>query len=161
MLFINFIAVFYHLEEEEGYLDPSNEIDHFCLHYIFLPRINRALEELRMGWNFHLLSTESNLSLYQMWISGAIADCFSTFTRVQDILDSEVNEFYGVDPCGSGCHLEDDNVEIAVPEISVPLMAKEMKRLKVNVDPPNQSSGYGTDLFIRTARFVAEQIEQR
>ena len=156
----NFISVFYHLEEE-GYLDPSNETDLFCLQYIFLPRINRALEEFRMGWNFHSLSTESNLSPYQMWISGAIADRFSTFTGVRDILDSEVDEFYGVDPCGSGCLLEDDNAEITVPEISVPLMAEEMERLKANVNPLDQSSGYGTDLFIRTAWFVAEQIEQR
>lgn len=114
-----------------------------------------------MGWNFHSLSTESNLSPYQMWISGAIADRFSTFIGVRDILDSEVDEFYGVDPCGSGCLLEDDSVEITVPEIDVPLMAEEMERLKENVNPLDQSSGYGTDLFIRTARFVAEQIEQR
>ena len=46
-----------------------------------------------------------------MWISGAIADRFATFTGVRDILDSEVDEFYGVDPCGSGCLLEDDNVK--------------------------------------------------
>lgn len=46
-----------------------------------------------------------------MSISGAIADRFATFNGVRDILDSEVNEFYGVDPCGSGSLLEDDNVK--------------------------------------------------
>ena len=56
-------------------------------------RINQALEQFQMGWNFHSLNTESNLSPYQMWISGAIADRFSTFTGVQDILDSEVDNF--------------------------------------------------------------------
>ena len=69
----NFISIFYYLEEE-GHLDPSNEVDLFCVQYVFLPRINRALEEFRIGGNFHSLSTETNLSPYQMWISGVIAD---------------------------------------------------------------------------------------
>ena len=56
-------------------------------------RINQALEQFQMGWNFHSLNTESNLSPYQMWISGAIADRFSTFAGVQDILDSEEDNF--------------------------------------------------------------------
>lgn len=60
-----------------------------------------------MGWNFLSLRTEGNLSPYQMWISGVIADRFSTYTGVRDILDSEVTEYYGVDPCGH-CPIEDD-----------------------------------------------------
>ena len=156
----NFISLFHHLEEE-GHLNPSNKTDLFCLHYVFLPRINRALEEFRMGWNFHSLRTESNLSPYQMWISGVIADRFSTFTGVRDILDSEVHEFYGVDPCGPGCPLDDDIVEVTVEEIDAPLAAEEMERLRGNVDPLAQSTDYGIDLFIRTACFVAELIVER
>ena len=73
-----------------------------------------------------------------MWICGVNADRFSTFTGVRDILGSEVNEFYGVDPCGSGCFLEGGNVEVTIPEINVPLMAEEMQRLKENVNPFDQ-----------------------
>ena len=36
-----FYDTFYSLEQE-GKLDPLNEIDLFCLHYIYLPRINSA-----------------------------------------------------------------------------------------------------------------------
>ena len=39
-----FISIFYHLEDQ-GNLDPCNDTDLFCLQYVFLPRINRALEE--------------------------------------------------------------------------------------------------------------------
>ena len=42
---------------------------------------------------------------------------FSTDTGVRDILDSEVNEYYGVDPCGH-CPIEDDTVEVTVSEVS-------------------------------------------
>lgn len=39
-----FISIFYHLEDQ-GNLDPCNDTDLFCLQYVFLPRINRALEK--------------------------------------------------------------------------------------------------------------------
>lgn len=90
MLCIKFHFRFYHLEEE-GHLDPSNETDLFCLHYVFMPRINWTLEEFRMGWNFHSIRTESNLPPYQMWISGVITNRLSTFTGVRDVLNSEVS----------------------------------------------------------------------
>ena len=150
-----FIAVSHHLEEE-GHLDPSNETDLFCLQYS-LPRLNRALEEFRMGWNFHSLRTGGNLSPYQMWISGVIADRFSTGTGVRDILDSEVNEYYGVDPCGH-CPIEDDPVEVTVSEVGSLLTAAEMESLRENVNPLALSSECGIDLFIRTACFVIEKI---
>ena len=31
--------------ETEGLLDPLNETDLFCLHYVYLPRINRSISE--------------------------------------------------------------------------------------------------------------------
>ena len=34
--------LFHHLEAT-GALDPTNELHLFCLHFIFVPRINRAL----------------------------------------------------------------------------------------------------------------------
>ena len=86
-----FISIFYH-QEDQGNLDPSNDTDLFCLQYVFLPRINRALEEFRLGWNFHSLRTEGNLSPYQMWISSVVLDRFASYTGVRDILDSEVTE---------------------------------------------------------------------
>ena len=127
----------------EGHLGPSNETDFYCLHHIFLPRINRKLDKLTMKWNFHSLRTKSNLSPYQIWTTDIIADRFSTFTGVQDILDSEVNEFYVVDPCDSGCPLDDDTVEVTDEEINVPLMAEEMERSRGNLNPLAPSSDYG------------------
>lgn len=69
-----------------------------------------------------------------MWISGVIVDRFFIFIGVRDIFDLEVDEFYGVDLCGSGCFFEDDSVEIIVLEIDVFLMVEEMERLKENVN---------------------------
>ena len=153
----SFISIFHELEDEEC-LDASNETDLFCLHHVFLPRINRALEELRLGWNFHSLRTESNLFPYQLWISGVIEDRFSTYAGVRDILDSEVTELYGVEVCGHECSLDDENIEVTVPEINIPLTSEELESLRGNVNPLATSSNYGKDLFVRSVRFVAERL---
>ena len=71
----------------------------------------------------HSLRTESNLSPYPLWISGVIEDRLSTYMGVRDIL--EVTELYGVEVCGHECSLDDDIVEVTVPEINIPLTSEE------------------------------------
>ena len=56
--------------EEEGKLDPLNEIDLFCLHFTYIPLINHALEEFTSSWNNHKISTENNLTPNQLFIQG-------------------------------------------------------------------------------------------
>ena len=72
-----FIDMFYELETE-GVLDPSNEVDIFCLQVVFLPRINKCLAEFQGGWNNHPLSTEGNMSPIQLCVSGLIASNHQT-----------------------------------------------------------------------------------
>ena len=63
-----YLTVFLVLERS-GALDVSNELHLACLHYVFLPRINRHLEKFCEGWNNHALSTEKNRSPNQLLIS--------------------------------------------------------------------------------------------
>ena len=44
----------------EGKLDPLNEVDLYCLHYIFLPQINKSLLEFQESWNNQSMSSEGN-----------------------------------------------------------------------------------------------------
>lgn len=48
--------------EEQGAPNSDNDADIFCLHYVFLPRINQSLKAFQDGWNNHKLSTENNFS---------------------------------------------------------------------------------------------------
>lgn len=66
-----FADMFRTLEEEER-LDPLNEIDIYCLHYVYIPRINFALKEFTESWNNHSLSSAHNLTPNQLFIQGAI-----------------------------------------------------------------------------------------
>lgn len=63
--------LFYGLEDV-GYLDPSSDIDMFCLHYVFIPRINQHLELWADGWIRHKLSSVRGNTPMQLYIRGLL-----------------------------------------------------------------------------------------
>ncbi len=67
---VMYYSLFYHMEDS-GILDVNNDLHLFCIHYVFLPRINKSLSTFVAGWNNHPLSSVSNLSPIQLWITGA------------------------------------------------------------------------------------------
>ena len=62
-------GLFYHLESV-GMLDPNNDLYLFCLHTVYIPRINRHLKSWREAWAKHPMRSEHNLSPERLWISG-------------------------------------------------------------------------------------------
>lgn len=44
----------------------------YCLHYIFLTRINKYINEFKETWNNHSLSSEGNMSPYQLFAEGLL-----------------------------------------------------------------------------------------
>ena len=56
--------------EDEGLLDPLDEIDLFSLHFIFIPRLNQQLETFRAAYCRHRLRTEHNRMALQLWTRG-------------------------------------------------------------------------------------------
>lgn len=66
-----FHQLFYHLEDC-GKLDPLSDIDVYCLHLVYLPRINEALLSFADGWNSHAMSSERCLTPLQLFSAGSI-----------------------------------------------------------------------------------------
>ena len=66
---ILFYNLFYFMENN-NILHVDNELHVFCLHYVFLKRINHSLCMFVNAWNNHPLSTEHNCTPVQLWISG-------------------------------------------------------------------------------------------
>ena len=60
----------FHYLEEINILDPECDVHLFCLHYVYLPRINRSLNSFKDAWNHHLLSSASQMCPSQLWMSG-------------------------------------------------------------------------------------------
>jgi len=99
--------------EDDGHLDCLNEVDLFCLHYAFLPRINQALDSFVESWNNHPLSTCRNLTPNQLFIQGAMqqnitptlpAPLNQSSTRVPTPVDSVAVPRSTFSPCDSLQH---------------------------------------------------------
>ena len=49
----------------------------YCLHHVFLPRINLVLKSFVESWNNHPVSTERNNTPNQLFIEGALQQASS------------------------------------------------------------------------------------
>ena len=58
--------------EDQGLLDADDELKLFCLHYVFIPRINRDLLEFSEAFNNTPMRTERNKTPVQLWNMGML-----------------------------------------------------------------------------------------
>ena len=56
--------------EDEGLLDPGNDIDIYCLHLTVSRLLPKATEEWMETWNHHKISTERNRTPIQLFELG-------------------------------------------------------------------------------------------
>lgn len=106
--------------EDNNLLDPTSELDLFCLHYTFLPRINAVLDIFQNTWNNHKIRTEKNKTPLQLFIMGM--QCVS---QIDHELSCEYFEhFDDVTAMGYGIDsevtvgTEDQEVNLTVPPTS-------------------------------------------
>ncbi|CAH3039554.1 unnamed protein product, partial [Pocillopora meandrina] len=76
-----FARTFSRLEDNE-LLDPLNELHLFALHYTFIPRINKCLQEFKSQWENHPLSSEGNLSPTQLYTARMLENEHSGYATV-------------------------------------------------------------------------------
>ena len=89
-----FSATFRDLEFE-GVLDAANDTDLFCLHYVYVPRVNKVLHDFVAAHNNHAISTEGSATPLQLFhayghlteLHGCLvhSDPYTTL-NVQDVL---------------------------------------------------------------------------
>ena len=60
--------------EHDHILYPDNDVDIFCLHEVFTPRINKSLTEFVSSWHNHPMSSERNMAPFQLFHVGIIDD---------------------------------------------------------------------------------------
>ncbi len=56
--------------EDAQLLNIDDDVHMFCLHTVFIPKINESLKCFKDAWNNHPMSSEHNLSPQQQWIRG-------------------------------------------------------------------------------------------
>ena len=73
-------------------LNPNDDIHLWCLHYTFLPLINRHLTNWKNAWIHHPLRTERNSTPMQLWIRG-----LHSIWGSESTIDREVFQVNGLD----------------------------------------------------------------
>ena len=134
-----FYQIFYFLEDANK-LDPTSDIDLYCLHTVYVPKINNALEMFSKGWNSHALTTEHSMTPSHMFTAGTLL-----FGRGL-VLPSSFS--------GENVDLETQTVE--VPRTNCPLDTQQVIMLKRLMDTSTISpdENYGITLYDLVRDFV-------
>ena len=150
-----FRNIFFYMEDN-NILDPLSELHLFCLHYVYLPRINRALTEFTEQWNHHPVSTEENQSPYQLWVSGMLASANSFCTAVRDVMDGteEPLQYYGVDENGPIVPSDDDDNIVQVPPLNIEFSQDQEQLIMDRIDSLSDDNNYGVNTFMRMVNLL-------
>ena len=146
-----YYRLFYHLENC-GMLDPLNEIHLFSVHYVFVPRINRSLQEFKDAWNSHKIRTASNKSPQQLFTAGMMILQHSQLTAL-DFFD-DVQDSYGIDNDGPEADPEDEDGTVSVPEVNINLSPADYRTLTSTIDPLAPSQDFGIDLYESVVQYI-------
>ena len=136
--------------EQQGILDPLNELHLASLHYVYRPRINRALEIFSEGWNNHGIRTARHCSPRQLFVKGVLR-LHSAGLTAFDFLD-QVEESYGIDGAQQRIYTEDEGV--AVPETRISIANSVLQQLQQKVDPLSDSDNHAIELYQRTLEII-------
>lgn len=145
----------FYFMEEQGLLDPLNEMHIFALHYTFIPRINHGLLLFQNGWNHHSIRTANHLSPYQLFVQGLLQLHASGLTAM-DLFDN-ADEFYGTDDHGEEV-IEDNTDIVTVFEERFTLQGEQLVQLRAVIDPLQESEDHGIDLYLSVLELITNMV---
>ena len=150
-----YYSMFYDMEDT-GCLDPFDDRDLFCLHYIFLPRIQCQLQQFVHSWNRHPLRTERNQSPITLWTNGIQEALHNPCdTSNSSILEGMAS--FGTDADGPPANPFDQGA-VNVPEINIDLSEDQLQVLRSQFDPLSSSDCYGLDHYIALRHAIHQLI---
>lgn len=128
-----------------GILNSANDMHLWCLHYIFLPRINAALEEFRQQWNNHGIRTESYFTPNQIFIRDSI--------RTRDIMyPTFQSRLLATATNGEASTFRINRV--IVPQSRFALNSAQMETFQRTFDPLTEDDASGAHIFADALHFL-------
>ena len=141
-----FRSEFYQLEAE-GVLDINNDLDIFCLHVVYLPKINKILKEFVAAHNNHRISTENNRTAEQLfWCNILAAEHF------QGVLPEHPNQ-----PALNELEAM-DLPYVQVPDPLVMIDTDVLNRLTNIVQNMSSNGSEATSIYKEVVRCVGEHL---
>lgn len=151
-----FYSLFYYLESI-NVLNIDNENDLFCLHYVFLPRINASLIEFTEAYNQHSIRTEHGWSPYRMWVNGMINTERRNSVAVSNFMNVANIQSFGIDP-NELYTSEGNNLPQHIPEVELQLPAGVQREdifisLRT-INPLTISQEFGIDIYLLVRQYI-------
>ena len=143
--------IFYYLESSEV-LDPLNDVDIFCLHIVYIPRINLSLEEFTRQHNNHGLRTEHHRSSLQLFYRPAFQD--PQFDLVQPFQASG----YGIDEGGPSPEVQDDYDRVVVDPVQVSFTDMQLQVLHRLIESIQEREDFGVTVYLRVRAMVTSWL---
>lgn len=141
-----FYAQLFNEMEKAGILDPLNDLHLYCLHRIYLPRINNSLEEFVSQMNNRPVSTENNNSPLQLWTGGMLQNVQS----LDPILSESELDDYGFDPEGL-VPVEDENYQVHLDPPAYAISDEQMLELP---DPLENDEYQGQLSYLKCLEYI-------
>ena len=146
---VRFQNIFYFMEDE-GWLDPLNEIHLYALHLIFLPLINISLHELVLDWNNHPMSSSRNLSPGQFWHLGLSEYQITHQENYEDLVNCEWDSF-GIDYEGP---MPSEENQVVVPEIITDFTENQQNDIEAEISRLNAENMDAIERYIHAVHFI-------
>ena len=133
--------------ERVGILNSLNNVHLYCLHYIFLPRIQKALDMYMSAWNHHPVSSEKNLSPIQLFTQGT-HKLLQNGKVAEDFFANVNVEEYGIEEFFNNLSNRRNRngtwVEVSPPDVTI---TNEIASNMAMIDPMADSAVMGVDLY--------------
>ena len=144
-----YYRLFYFMEQSD-ILNPLDEKHLFALHYVYIPRINRALLSFMNGWNHHPIRTAHNKSPHMLFSGGMLLLRHSQLTALDFFENVDVD--YGIDDDGP---LPEGESSVSIPECMYEINDATFTELQQTIDPLGPSDDYGMNLYEQTLQFLS------
>ena len=147
--------------EYHDLLEPTNKIHLFALHYIYLKRINFALQQFAEGWNSYGIRTVHGLSPNQLFTAGVLRLRQSNLTAFDSF--NMVDDNYGIDEDDSVAddidEVEGHNEGVSIPRSTVQLSDEQFRELQslVNSHANDNGDSYGINLYQQVLEYLYDQ----
>ena len=139
----------FHFMEQYDLLDPTDEQHLFALHYVYIPRINKALSHFTEGWNHHPMRTTHQKSPHQLFTAGALLLRHSQLTAFDFYED--VGTAYGIDNDGP---VPSEDPDIHIPSVNYNISAANLRLLHNTIPPLGHSDEHGIDIYLQALYFL-------
>lgn len=139
---VSTFTAFFKQLESDGLLDPLNEVDLYCLHFVFLPCVEKCVTEFKESGNHHSLSSEGNMTPYQLFFLGVHHNIAHNAANVVTL---------DVDTSGI------EGKRVIVPRIKF-VSCPSLVQLLSSVNPLRASQDNGRDVFITVLHVAGQDL---